>query len=130
MKLKNVLFYLFTVTFMCMEISAQNTNPEVTNVEHFYNSADGKITITYYLMDAEQDSVYLTMVVSSDGGFSWNYSSLSPHTSGDIRWVSVSSTATQKTITWIITPAIFFYYSIVCLVFNSQYHRSYIKIFL
>ena len=99
MKLKNILFYLFTVTFMCMEISAQNTNPEVTNVEHSYNSADGTITITYYLMDAEQDSVYITMVVSSDGGFTWNYSSLFP-VLGDIKWVSISSTATQKTIIW------------------------------
>jgi len=99
MKLKNILFYLFTVTFMCMEISAQNTNPEVTNVEHSYNSADGTITITYYLMDAEQDSVYITMVVSSDGGFTWDYPCCFP-APGDHQWVSTSSTATQKTIIW------------------------------
>ena len=32
MKLKNILFYLFISAFLCVQIPAQNTNPEVSKV--------------------------------------------------------------------------------------------------
>ena len=73
MKFKNILFYLFIFVFICVQISAQNTNPEVTDVYHSYNSGDGIITITYYVKDAEQSSVTISMFVSSDGGTTWEY---------------------------------------------------------
>ena len=96
MKLRYILFHLIMIVFATVQLSAQNTNPEVTNVNHSYNSGDGTITITYDIKDAEQSSVTISMFVSSDGGTTWDYDCT--QVSGDVG--SSVTTGTGKSITW------------------------------
>jgi len=98
MRLRNILFHLIMIAFAAAQLSAQNTNPEITNVNHSYNSGNGTITITYDIKDAEQSSATISMFVSSDGGTTWDYAST--QLTGNVGTVSVSSTIMQKTIIW------------------------------
>lgn len=94
MKLKIIIFACFV--FLPTMIVAQNTNPEVSNIDFTYNPDDGTITITYDLFDAEQTSATVFMNVSSDGGRTFYYSC--SQVSGDI-YYNVS-TGVNKTIIW------------------------------
>ncbi|MBZ0180136.1 MAG: hypothetical protein K8F36_12660 [Melioribacteraceae bacterium] len=94
MKLKILFFAGFV--FLSTIIMAQNTNPEVSNINFTYNPGDGTITITYDLFDAEQISATILMLVSKNGGETFNYSC--SQLSGDIYYnVSIG---VNKTIIW------------------------------
>ena len=94
MKLKNILFYLFISAFLCVQIPAQNTNPEVSKVA--FSIFGTTVTVTYDVSDAEQATVTIVMQVSNDGGSTWNYNF--GLAGGDIG--SGISTGIGKTITW------------------------------
>ncbi len=94
MKLKYILLHLIMIVFAAAQLSAQNTNPVVSNVA--FSISGTTVTVTYDVSDAEQSSVTIMMEVSNDDGTTWDYNYGA--TSGDIG--AGVSTGTNKTITW------------------------------
>jgi uncharacterized protein (TIGR02145 family) len=84
------------ICLLLANLTAQNTAPSVTNVEHSYNSTTGVITITYDVVDNEEGIVNIIMEVSDDGGQSFDYACT--QVSGDVG--DNVNTGTGKTITW------------------------------
>lgn len=79
---------------MSKHLLAQNTNPVVSNVA--FSILSTTVTVLYDVSDAEQSTVTIGMVVSSDNGASWNFNFGSA--SGDIG--PGVTTGTNKSITW------------------------------
>lgn len=98
MKLKNILYYLAVIILFTSQLWATNTNPVVTNVT--FSISGTTVTVHYDVTDAEQDTVTISMQVSSDGGATWDYDYTTPGpVNGDIGAGIVIGNS--KTITWI-----------------------------
>ncbi len=71
--MKRLLNILLLFTFV--QLSAQNTNPVVSNVRFNEINSDGTVDIFYDVYDAEQNSVSITMYASRDSGqtYTWLY---------------------------------------------------------
>lgn len=92
--LKNVRYYITFIVLMSTHLFAQNTNPVVSNVA--FSISGTTVTVTYDVTDAQQTTVTIGMVVSSDNGATWNFNFGSAN--GDIgTGVSIGN---SKTITW------------------------------
>ena len=80
------------IVFAVAQLSAQNTNPVVSNVA--FSISGTTVTVTYNVSDAEQSAVTIIMKVWN--GFNWryDYGTASGHIGTNI------ATGTGKTITW------------------------------
>ena len=99
MKLKNIVFFLIINIFGAAQLSAQETNPVVSNVA--FSISGTTVTVTYDVSDLEQGTVTISMEVSSDGGTTWNYDYGAA--SGNIG--TSTATGTNKSITWTYSGA-------------------------
>ncbi|NWF89885.1 MAG: hypothetical protein HXY50_10545 [Ignavibacteriaceae bacterium] len=94
MRTKNLILFLSIIALLSIQLNAQNTNPEVTNVA--FSISGTTVTVTYDVTDAEQDVFTIIMLVSSDGGSTWDYDY--GEADGDIG--GGVTEGTNKTITW------------------------------
>ncbi|MEI7812295.1 MAG: FISUMP domain-containing protein [Ignavibacteria bacterium] len=99
MRLRNAIYtaLFFLSALQLMAQTTTNTVPVVSNVA--FSITGTKVTVTYNVTDAEQDSVNISMEVSDDGEATWNYNYNSPDVAkGDIG--ADVATGNGKTITW------------------------------
>ena len=90
-----VLFFIVIINYSI--VFAQNNAPEVTNVT-FKQRTDGSFLVDVYydLNDLDGDTMFVTMQVSDDSGFTWNF--VSDSISGDYGAYILSDTS--KHIVW------------------------------
>jgi uncharacterized protein (TIGR02145 family) len=93
-KLKNMRYFLIVFVLISTQDFAQNTNPVVSNVA--FSISGTTVTVTYDVADAEQPTVTIDMVVSSDLGATWDFNFGTAN--GDIG--PGITIGTVKTITW------------------------------
>ncbi|MCX6149567.1 MAG: hypothetical protein NTX22_03475 [Ignavibacteriales bacterium] len=96
MILKNKLYYLAIIFLLTSQLWAANTNPVVTNVA--FTISGGTVTVTYNVADAEENTVTISMEVSSDNGTTWNYNYVTA--SGDIGTLVNAQDGLTKSIIW------------------------------
>jgi len=102
MKLRNILSYLSVIVLLTTQLCGQNTNPVVDNVS--FSMTGTTVTVLYDVKDAEQTSVTVSMIVSSDGGATWTYNYGTA--TGNIGTVTgITTTFTTKTINWTYSGA-------------------------
>jgi len=102
MRLINIIYYLAVIVLIAKQAFAQNTNPVVTNV--VFSISGTTVTVTYDVADAEQNTLTISMGVSSNNGATWDYDYTTPGpVTGAIGTGVVKGTG--KTITWIYTGA-------------------------
>jgi uncharacterized protein (TIGR02145 family) len=90
----NILFCFAVIVLIATHLSAQNTNPVVSNV--VFNISGTTVTVTYDVYDSEQSTVTIIMKVSSNAGAAWDFNSYVA--SGDVG--TGITIGTGKTITW------------------------------
>ena len=87
-------YCLLSVLLLCTPAWA--VGPTVTNVQaHQWQDASRKVEITYTLTDPDTTSVYVSVVISNDGGSTYSITPTS--VTGDIGWVRPGG---RRTIIW------------------------------
>lgn len=99
MKKLKIIFVMIIV--LAFQTWSQNTNPLIENVT--FSISGSTLTVLYEVSDAEQTTVTISMIVSSDGGETWNYDYSVPGPVTGLGSVTVSSIPSVKEITWIYT---------------------------
>jgi len=72
MKISSLLFII--LFFPVIQIIAQNNTPEVTNVAFSQQTGGSFLVDVYYdVYDADNDPMFVTMQVSEDSGYTWDF---------------------------------------------------------
>lgn len=93
---RNFWFFLLTFFFACQSVFSQNSPPVLSNITALADTILHKLTVTYDVSDAENDSLEIFLNASTNGGLYFPYST--SNATGDVGFPVTPGTG--KRIVW------------------------------